>query len=132
MSVALAKIVDLVGVHAADRAVEAKEIIVRSENRARERGVTYRGLLTPEQAWLLLQEDSQARLVDVRSSEELTLIGRVPGALEIQWKLYPDWRLNPHFLDEVKAHLAPGDLVLLLCRSGVRSREAAEFLANKG
>ena len=120
----------------ADRA-EAREaaigdVIVRAENRARERGISYRGLFTPDEAWSVLQANPKARLVDVRTCEELALIGRVPGSLEIQWKLYPDWRLNPGFLDEVKARLAPDELILLLCRSGVRSREAAEFLVEQG
>jgi len=60
------------------------------------------------------------------------LIGRVPGALSIQWKLYPNWSLNPRFLAEVKACVEPTDLILLLCRSGIRSREAAELLAHEG
>lgn len=128
MSVAVAQIDNL----AEDRDAAIGEIITRAENRARERGISYRGLLTPDEAWSMLQENRQARLVDVRTSEELNLIGRVPGSLEIQWKLYPDWRLNPDFLDEVKARLAPDELILLLCRSGVRSREAAEFLVENG
>ena len=108
------------------------EIIVRAEKRARERGVSYRGQLTPDEAWALQQEHSTAKLIDVRSREELSLIGSVPGALAISWKFYPDWRRNPDFVDEVKASAAPTDLVLLLCRSGVRSREAAELLVKEG
>jgi len=132
MSAAVARIVDIAEVREADRVEEIDEIIERAENRARERGIAYRGLLMPEEAWTLVQDDSSAKLVDIRASEELTLIGRVPGALEIQWKLYPDWRLNPNFLSEIKAHLGPTDRILLLCRSGIRSREAAEFLAREG
>ena len=128
MSAVVAQIADLDEA----RAVAIGEIIVRAENRARERGISYRGLLMPEEAWQLLKGNPEARLVDVRTSEELNLIGRVPGALEIQWKLYPDWRLNPEFLDEVKAHFAEDEFILLLCRSGVRSREAAEFLVEHG
>jgi len=132
MSVATAQRVDLAEVRAFDRAGELSEIIVNAENRARERGIAYRGLLTPDEAWTLLQIHPTAKLVDVRTSEELSLIGRVPGALEIQWKLYPDWRRSPGFLAEVKARFTPDDFILLLCRSGVRSREAAEFLASEG
>ena len=47
-------------------------------------------------------------------------------------EVYPDWRRNPGFLAEVKARFAPDDFILLLCRSGVRSREAAEYLASEG
>lgn len=132
MSAAVARIVDIAEVREADRVEEIDEIIERAENRSRERGIAYRGLLMPEEAWNLMQNDPLAKLVDIRTSEELTLIGRVPGALEIQWKLYPDWRLNPNFLSEIKAQLAPTDRILLLCRSGIRSREAAEFLTREG
>ena len=128
MSAAVAEIVDLA--QAREAAVE--EVFIRAENRARERGIAYRGLLTPEEAWSILQSNPKATLVDVRTSEELNLIGRVPGALAIAWKLYPDWRLNPGFLHEVKEKFGPNDLILLLCRSGVRSREAAEFLVDHG
>ncbi len=132
MSAAAAKIVNLSEARGIDRIVSIDEIILRAENRARERGIAYRGLLEPEEAWRLVQEHPSARLVDVRTSEEHTLIGRVPKALEIPWKLYPAWNLNPRFLGEVKKRLATTDLVLLLCRSGVRSREAAELLAREG
>ena len=132
MSAATAKVVNLAEVRSFDRAGELDEIIINAENRARERGIAYRGLLTPEEAWSLVQKHPSAKLVDIRSSEELSLIGRVPGALEIQWKLYPDWRRNPDFLAEVKAQFSPDDFILLLCRSGIRSREAAEFLTSEG
>jgi rhodanese-related sulfurtransferase len=89
-------------------------------------------MLMPEEAWTLAQEHPHAKLIDVRSSEELTLIGSVPGAIEVQWKLYPEWPLNPRFLAEVKSSVSPTDIVLLLCRSGIRSREAAEFLTREG
>lgn len=108
------------------------EIIRNAERRARERGLSYRGQLTPDEAWTLQQQHPAAKLIDVRSSEELSLIGRVPGALAISWKLYPDWKRNPDFVSEVKAKVEATDLVLLLCRSGVRSREAAELLAGEG
>lgn len=109
-----------------------ENIIKTAETRSRERGTTYRGMLMPEEAWTLVQEHPSVKLIDIRSSEELTLIGSVPGAIEIQWKLYPEWRLNPSFLAEVKTSVSPNDFVLLLCRSGVRSREAAEFLTREG
>lgn len=63
---------------------------------------------------------------------ELTRIGRLSGTAKIQWKLYPEQRLNTGFRDEVKAQLAPDELILLLCRSGIRSREVAEVLGGHG
>ncbi|MDR2113298.1 MAG: rhodanese-like domain-containing protein [Candidatus Accumulibacter sp.] len=108
------------------------DLLLRAENLARERGVAYRGELAPEEAWRLVQEYPGAKLVDIRTTEELTLIGRVPGAIEIQWRLFSDWELNPRFLRDIKKTFLPTDTILLLCRSGVRSREAAELLAGEG
>ena len=85
MSAAVAQVVNLVGGHAFEPVDELSEIIVNAEKRARERGIAYRGLLMPEEAWTLAQNHPSAKLVDIRSSEELSLIGRVPGALGIQW-----------------------------------------------
>lgn len=132
MSAAVAQIVHLAQSRASDRADSLAEIIERAEDRARERGVSFRGQLTPDEAWTLQQEHPAAKLIDVRSSEELSLIGRVPGALAVAWKLYPNWQLNPDFVAQIKASVAPTDIILLLCRSGVRSREAAELLAHEG
>ncbi|MDR3221233.1 MAG: rhodanese-like domain-containing protein [Candidatus Accumulibacter sp.] len=108
------------------------DILHRAETRANERGVAYRGDLTPEEAWRLVQEYPGAKLVDVRTAEELTLIGRVPGTVDIPWRLFHDWESNPRFLRDIKKTFLPGDVILLLCRSGVRSREAAELLVSEG
>ena len=132
MSAAVAQIVNIAEVPKKDQLGDADEIIQRAEDRGRGRGIAYRGLLTPEEAWFLTQTLPGVKLIDVRSKEELTLIGSVPGALSIAWKLYPDWSRNPDFLAEIKRYVSPDDHVLLLCRSGVRSREAAELLAREG
>jgi rhodanese-related sulfurtransferase len=108
------------------------DIIHRAESRARESGVVYRGQLVPDEAWRLAREYPGARLVDLRTQEELTLVGRVPGAVEMEWRLFHDWGLSPCFLEDFKKTFQPIDMILLLCRSGVRSREAAELLASEG
>jgi rhodanese-related sulfurtransferase len=108
------------------------EIFLRAEERARARKALYRGDLTPEEAWHLLREHPDAKLVDVRTLEEWTLVGRVPGAIEIAWRLFDAWVPNPGFLEEAKKILRPNDVILLLCRSGVRSREAGALLSSEG
>jgi len=108
-----------------------EEIIEHAEARARAASLVYRGAVTPPEAWALLAAGA-ARLLDVRSGEELSLVGRVPDAEEIEIKRYPDWRVNPDFLDEVKRRFDPQDTVLLLCRSAARSHEAATLLAGAG
>lgn len=109
----------------------AETILGRAAARAREAALPYRGAVTPEEAWALIAA-GKARLLDVRSAEELSLVGRVPEAEEIELKLYPDWRPNPRFLAEVKQRFAPEEAVLLLCRSAARSHEAAALLAAEG
>jgi rhodanese-related sulfurtransferase len=129
MSASSAETVNLSGIRAHE---SLDDILHRAETRARERAAVYRGDLTPEEAWRLVQEYPGAKLIDVRTTEELTLIGRVPGAAEIPWRLFHDWESNPHFLRDIRKTFLPGDMILLLCRSGVRSREAAELLVSEG
>lgn len=129
MSASEAEIVD-VSAMCANESLD--DVFRRAESRAREDGAAYRGQLTPGEAWRVVRECPGARLVDVRTTEELTLIGRVPGAVEIAWRLFQDWELNPRFLRDVKRTFLPDDVILLLCRSGVRSKEAGELLASEG
>jgi rhodanese-related sulfurtransferase len=89
--------------------------------------------LNPLQAWDLLQQNSDAVLIDVRSKIEHTFVGHPPGAIHIPWKEFPDWQINRQFVAEVKKTVqnaaAP---ILLLCRSGQRSLEAAKALEEAG
>lgn len=80
-----------------------------------------------------MQQNPQAVMVDVRTKMEHTFVGHPPGAIHIPWKEFPDWQLNPAFVDEVKQ--VAGDVntpVLLLCRSGQRSLDAAKALEAAG
>ena len=89
--------------------------------------------LTPQQAWELLQEDACAVLIDVRTKVEHAFIGHPLNALHIAWKEAPDWQINANFITDVL--LAVPDRktpILLLCRSGQRSLEAAMALKNSG
>jgi len=89
--------------------------------------------LHPQQAWELLKQNTGAVLVDVRTKIEHSFVGHPPGAIHIPWKEAPDWQLNPHFIAEVK-RLVPDKHapVLLLCRSGQRSLDAAKALEQAG
>ncbi len=66
-----------------------------------------------------------AVMVDIRTQAELDCVGRVPNAICIQWKLYPDMLLNPDFDRELIANVPRDKPVLFLCRSGVRSIDCA-------
>jgi 3-mercaptopyruvate sulfurtransferase SseA len=53
------------------------------------------GALTPREAWDVLQLAPGAKLVDVRTRAEWDWVGRVPGAVEIEWNQYPGGVRNP-------------------------------------
>jgi len=89
--------------------------------------------LNPQQTWNLWQENSSAVLIDVRTKMEHVFVGHPPGAIHIAWKEAPDWQLNTDFVAEVEKHqLDKTAPVLLLCRSGQRSLEAAMALQAAG
>ena len=59
-------------------------ILAAAAQRAKERNVPIAGLLTPAEAWTLL-EAGAIDLVDTRTSAERDLIGSVPGSKPIEW-----------------------------------------------
>lgn len=91
-----------------------------------------------DEAWRLLQARPDAVLIDVRTEPEWQFVG-VPAlesigkaAMFVSWSRYPN-EANTSFVDEVKAAgVQPEQTVLLLCRSGARSRAAARALADAG
>ena len=89
--------------------------------------------LNPRQAWDLLQQNAEAVLVDVRTKVEHAFVGHPIGAVHIAWKEAPDWQVNSKFVVEVEK-LVPykNAPVLLLCRSGQRSLDAAKALEEAG
>jgi rhodanese-related sulfurtransferase len=89
--------------------------------------------LNPRQAWDLLQQNTDAVLVDVRTKVEHAFVGYPLGAIHIAWKEAPDWHVNSKFVAEVE-RLVPNKNapVLLLCRSGQRSLDAAKALEEAG
>ncbi len=89
--------------------------------------------LTPPQSWEVLQENSKAVLIDVRTTIEHSFVGHPPGAIHVAWKEFPAMQLNQQFVQQVAEHVADKSApVLLLCRSGQRSLAAAEALSAAG
>jgi rhodanese-related sulfurtransferase len=103
-----------------------------AQKRARELGLPYEGALTPAEAYEVLQLAPGAKLVDVRTRAELDFVGRIPGAVEIEWQFYPGFALNPHFLDEIKRQVSHESLLLFICRSGHRSHRTAALATEAG
>ncbi|WP_333842777.1 rhodanese-like domain-containing protein [Pelomicrobium sp.] len=108
------------------------EILERARARARQMGLPYDGALTPAEAYQLMTSDPQARLVDVRTQAELTFVGRIPGAVEIEWQSYPGMQLNPRFPQELERQVDKNARVMFLCRSGGRSHQAAVLAKQLG
>jgi rhodanese-related sulfurtransferase len=87
----------------------------------------------PKQVWEILQNNSSAVLVDVRSHTEYAFVGHTPNALHIPWKKAPDWTVNPYFVKDIDAVIAEKDtLLILMCRNGCRSMQAALALEQNG
>jgi len=103
------------------------DILASARERAQASSLPYAGAVTPTEAWALLSAAEGFQLVDVRSRAEWEFVGRVPGAVEIEWKSWPGMLPNPAFLETLRARLgaAPRPRLLFLCRSGGRSHDAA-------
>ncbi len=108
------------------------EILQLAQSRARELKLPYEGAVTPREAHELLQLASGARLIDVRTKAEWDWVGRVPGAIEIEWQDYPAKQLNPHFIQTLKHSVTTESVLIFLCRSGQRSSAAAEAATEAG
>ena len=108
------------------------EILEAAQARAKDRRLPYVGALTPTEAYAMLQQAPGARLVDVRTRAEWDYVGRVPGAVQIEWQSYPTGQVNPDFLTELRAQVDPEAPVMFLCRSGVRSNAAAAVASDAG
>jgi rhodanese-related sulfurtransferase len=111
---------------------EVDDILAAARVRARPLGLRYAGALLPREAHFLRQQVPGARLVDVRSKAEWEFVGRVPEAVEIEWKRYPGMQLNPDFLQQLSEQVPHDALVMFLCRSGGRSHDTAALAASAG
>ena len=111
---------------------DIEAIFKAARERARAQGLPYEGSLLPAEAHAILQNQTGAKLVDVRSRAELDFVGRVPGSVEIEWKSYPGMRPNPQFVDQLKEQVPADAVVMFLCRSGGRSHETAAAAAQAG
>jgi sulfur dioxygenase len=91
----------------------------------------YAGDVSPALAWAWVEAGS-AVLVDVRSDAEREWVGFVPGAKPVAWKQWPGMAMNPSFDQGILDAASPGQRVVLLCRSGVRSIAAAKRATELG
>lgn len=98
----------------------------------------YAGDITPQESWVLLSEDPNAVLVDVRTDAEWNWVG-VPDLSSLgRDVVFVQWNTaqgrNENFVDDlIAAGVTPGERpVIFLCRSGNRSIPAAEAATAAG
>ena len=86
-----------------------------------------------------LSEISNSYLIDIRTKPEWEFIG-VPDlsslnkkTIFISWHMYPEMKINSLFENQItESNLKKNDNLFLICRSGNRSSDAAEFLTSRG
>lgn len=112
------------------------DILSIARQRGQEKQLPYSGAVTPQEAYELLQNNPKVKLVDVRTDAERDWVGRVaiPEAQHaaVQWNLYPGGTPNPEFLSQLQQTADKDNILLFLCRSGVRSRHAAKLATENG
>lgn len=99
----------------------------------------YEGDLTAAEAWRFLEEDPEALLIDVRTVAEWVYVG-LPDISRlgrtvvcVQWNVWPQMEVNRDFVAHLQAEGVSRDRpLLLICRSGQRSRDAAIALTAEG
>lgn len=108
------------------------DLLNTARARTNELGLDYAGAMTPGEAHEIWQLAPGARLVDVRTHAEWDWVGRIPGAIEIEWNTYPNGQPNPDFLAQLKRQVDREALVMFICRSGIRSHHAASLASAAG
>ena len=105
--------------------------------------MSYAGDVSIKECWEVLGKEKNSQLVDVRTVAEWQFVG-IPDlsgigkrAHLIEWQHYPDMSVNAGFSQETDERLKlagvnRGDSVFMLCRSGVRSMDAAKALTAEG
>ncbi len=92
-------------------------------------------------AYSILQQSGNTVLIDVRSSMEYEYVGHPINAIHIPIKEPPDWEIRTDFINNVRSELEKKfpDIqnlsevhIILLCRSGKRSGQAAVMLESEG
>ena len=101
------------------------ELLEAAKQRAASKNWPYTGELSPQEAFTILQQDSNAVLVDVRSQAELDLVGRVPNAIHIEWAFYPGMIANADFATQLQSQINQNQTIIFMCRTGGRSHNAA-------
>jgi rhodanese-related sulfurtransferase len=106
-------------------------LLAKVREQATRDGIPFAGTVSPQDAWLFFTNDA-AVIVDVRTAEERKFVGHVPGSLHVPWMIGTALTRNPRFTRELELKAKKHEVVLLLCRSGKRSAQAAEAATKAG
>ncbi|MGH8807114.1 MAG: rhodanese-like domain-containing protein, partial [Noviherbaspirillum sp.] len=95
-------------------------ILSTARQRGQDQQMPYAGAVTPAEAYALLREDSNVKLVDVRTNAERDWVGRVAipetQHVAVQWNVYPGGTPNPDFLGQLGQVASKDNVLLFLCR----------------
>ena len=106
-------------------------------------GVVHIADVAAADAWARLKDDPKSVMVDVRTQAEWSFVG-LPDLSEIgkrvltqEWQTFPQGQVDPQFAIRLEAMLSrqgvsKDDEIFFICRSGGRSRMAAEALSGLG
>lgn len=108
-----------------------KAVIDTAQTRAKENQFPYAGAVTPQEAYAL-STVADTVLVDVRSTAELELVGRIPEAIHIEWAFYPGMVPNAAFAEQLQNKVDKNKTVIFICRTGGRSHNAAMLADTMG
>jgi len=112
--------------------MDVQDILGAAKSRASQHGLPYQGAVTPAEAHELVKNRPNTVLVDVRTRAEWDWVGRIPGAVEVEFLTYPGSRPNPAFVSELEQKVGKDATVLFICRSGGRSHNAAAIATQAG
>lgn len=96
-----------------------------------------------EEAWARLSSEATTILIDVRTRAEWAFVG-LPDlsnlgkqVVRIEWQSFPENQVDPAFSERLSEFLSSAGVgkdveLLFICRSGSRSRHAAEVMAALG
>ncbi len=107
-------------------------ILQTAQQRANDLNLPYEGSLMPMEAFEIMRFAPGAKLVDVRTRAEIDWVGKIPGAVEVEWATYPGLRANTHFVSQLDQVVEKEALVMFISRNGQRSHLAAVAATQAG
>ena len=120
-----------------------RQALARGEIGVENYGVVHIEDVAVGDVWERLKSDPRSVLVDVRTQAEWAFVG-LPDLSQLgkrvvtqEWQTFPDGRVDPGFASRLTSLLTaagvqPDDEVFFICRSGGRSRMAAEVMSAEG